>query len=256
LRVELRTKQYEIMAKISVKNGQMIDQDHKAYMGLCQMLFNNELNPGQKISYKELAQRINMSTTPVIHALKLLEFKGIVRREPNKGYFVNIISVKEVEEIFDSRIALEISLLPKTVKNINKKNISKLDAALKAHDVAVKSNNNFNRVMTDLRLHMTLATISGTNIQVTLLEGLFDRMLLQYSKDLFFVSLINTSQEEHYAVFEAVKEKDLDTMTETLTFHLTNTKNRIIQGLQRFLDKNDQSPTKYYSFEDIKQKAF
>ena len=60
------------MAKISRIDGQVIGQDRKAYLGICQMLFNNELHPGQKIANKDLAQRLGVSTTPVIHALKLL----------------------------------------------------------------------------------------------------------------------------------------------------------------------------------------
>ena len=114
------------MAKISKKNGKLIDQDRKAYLGICQMLFNNELHPGQKIANKDLAQRLGVSTTPVIHALKLLEVKGITRRETNRGYFINTITVQEVEEIFDARIALEVSLLPKTVNFLDDEALKKI----------------------------------------------------------------------------------------------------------------------------------
>ena len=147
------------MAKISKKNGKMIGQDRKAYLGICQMLFNNELNPGQKIAYKDLAQRLGVSTTPVIHALKLLELKGITRRETNKGYFINTITLQEVEEIFETRIALEVSLLPKTIQNLDQNAVKKLEDALHAHDEAVAENDYSKRVMTDLRFHMTLAIL-------------------------------------------------------------------------------------------------
>ena len=172
------------MAKISTVNGKMIGQDQKAYLGICQMLFNNELHPGQKLAGKDLAQRLGVSTTPVIHALKLLEHKGIVRRETNRGYFINTITIQEVDEIFDARLALEVSLLSKTLKHLDHAALKKLEDALHAHDEAVAVNDHAKRVMTDLRYHMTLASISRTNIQVTLLEDLFDRLLLKFSKDL------------------------------------------------------------------------
>jgi DNA-binding GntR family transcriptional regulator len=241
------------MAKIRKENGQLIDQDRKAYLRICQMLFNNELHPGQKIAYKELAQRLGgVSTTPVIHALKWLEFKGVVRREPNKGCFINTISLQEVDEIFETRLVLEVSLLPKTLKNLDREGLKNLETALKAHDLAVEENDFFKRVMTDLRFHMTLASLSKTNIQVSILEELFDRLLLKYSKDLFYVSIISTSQQEHYAVMDAIRKKDLNKLTDALTTHLKTTRERIVQGLTQFMSKNGKDAARYHSFEDIK----
>jgi DNA-binding GntR family transcriptional regulator len=243
------------MAKISRIDGQIIGQDRKAYLGICQMLFNNELYPGQKIANKDLAQRLGVSTTPVIHALKLLELKGITRREANRGYFINSITIQEVEEIFDARIALEVSLLDKTLKWLDQAALKRLEDALKLHDEAVAQNDPSRRVMTDLRFHMTLASLSRTEIQVTLLEDLFDRLLLKYSKDIFRVSIIETSQKEHYAILDAIKKKDLGLMTEALTCHLKQTKTRIMQGLSESLDENGSRLSKYHSFEDIKDKT-
>ena len=230
----------------------MIGQDRKAYLGICQMLFNNELNPGQKIAYKDLAQRLGVSTTPVIHALKLLELKGITRRETNKGYFINTITLQEVEEIFETRIALEVSLLPKTLKYLDQLAIEKLENALHAHDDAVAENDYSKRVMTDLRFHMTLASLSKTHIQVALLEDLFDRLLLKYSRDLFNVSIIETSQREHYAIMDGIKAKSLTQLTQALTHHLKQTQEHIIQGLRQAMNTNNREPARYHSFEDIK----
>jgi DNA-binding GntR family transcriptional regulator len=240
------------MAKISTKNGIMIDQDRKAYLGICQLLFNNEFNPGQKIAFKDLAQRLGVSTTPVIHALKLLELKGITRREPNKGYFINSIDVQEVEEIFDARIALEVSLVPKTVPLLDPNAIRKLKGALRSHDEAVAENDYSKRVMTDLRFHMTLASLSKTRIQVNLLEDLFDRLLLKYNNNLFYASMIETSQSEHYAIMEAIQAKSLNRSMEALTHHLKQTKAHIIQGLIESLNNTSKKSTRYHSFDDIK----
>jgi DNA-binding GntR family transcriptional regulator len=50
------------------------DSTWKAYTGIRNMLFHNEIMPGQKIAYRDLAERLGMSQTPVIQALKWLEF--------------------------------------------------------------------------------------------------------------------------------------------------------------------------------------
>ena len=106
--------------------------------------------------------------------------------------------------------------------------------------------------MTDLRFHMTMASLSKTHIQVALLEDLFDRLLLKYSKDLFYVSMIGTSQNEHYAIMDAFKQKNLNQMTDALTYHLKQTQGHIIKGLTQSLNERNQKATKYHSFKDIK----
>ena len=60
------------------ENGKS-DLTWKAYMAIRQMLFYNEIHSGQKIKYKDLSTRIGVSMTPVIQALKWLEFTNIVR---------------------------------------------------------------------------------------------------------------------------------------------------------------------------------
>ena len=84
---------------ITVKKKPSADAGHtrKAYQGIRQMLFHNEIVPGQKIAYRDLAERLGMSQTPVIQALKWLEFQGLVRHERHRGYYTEPISIQEVE---------------------------------------------------------------------------------------------------------------------------------------------------------------
>lgn len=89
------------------------------------MFFLNKIIPGQKISYGDLAKRLNMSTTPVIQALKHLEIQGLVRHESNRGYYTENISLSEVIEIYDFRELIEVSLLPDTISGMNKTKLKK-----------------------------------------------------------------------------------------------------------------------------------
>ena len=98
------------MAK-NTKKAPAVDLSQKAYSRIRKMLFHNELVAGQKIPFQELADDLKMSATPIIQALKFLEFQGIVRREPNKGYFIEPLILEEVDELFRFRSLLELSLL-------------------------------------------------------------------------------------------------------------------------------------------------
>ncbi len=74
------------------------DQDHTriAHEGIQQLLFNNDIGPGQKISYRIIAEKLKMSLTPIVQAFKILEFQGFVKHEPNKGYYIEPLNTLRI----------------------------------------------------------------------------------------------------------------------------------------------------------------
>jgi DNA-binding GntR family transcriptional regulator len=72
------------------------DLTQKAYNALRNMLLFNEIAVGQKIQYLELAEKLSVSPTPVIQALKWLQFQGLVRHENNRGFYLEDIILKRL----------------------------------------------------------------------------------------------------------------------------------------------------------------
>ncbi len=226
--------------KKSENEPEKTDLTQKAYMAIRQMLFYNEIQAGQKIKYKDLANRIGVSMTPVIQALKWLEFTNIVRHEANKGYYVNGISVAEVVEIYDTRLLLEVSLVPKIMKNLNDEGLERLKAAFEDYKTAVIEDNFYNRIMTDMKFHMTLAALSGCTIQVKMLQELMDVLLLRYSQNLVFLSVTDTSLPEHAKIFESLKNRDVAALEACVKYHVDTVRNHIIKGMNRLVvDKKE-----------------
>lgn len=69
-----------------------------------------ELAPGQRLRLEELARRLDVSLTPVRHALRRLESEGLVVSIPRRGSRVAPLSVEELEEIQALRLGLETFL--------------------------------------------------------------------------------------------------------------------------------------------------
>ena len=211
------------------------DMTQKAYMAIRQMLFYNEISPGQKIKYKDLANRIGLSMTPVIQALKWLEFMNIVRHEVNRGYYVNEVSVKEVTEVYDTRLLLEVALVPDIMRHMDDVGIALLHESLDNYNQAVEEGNYYKRMMTDMRFHMSLATLSQCQIKIKMLQELFDVLLLRYSRDLFFLSVTDTSPPEHARIVAAAESRDEQELEAALRFHVGTVRNHIITGMERLV---------------------
>jgi DNA-binding GntR family transcriptional regulator len=209
------------------------DFTREAYMGIRRMFFVNEITPGQKISYGDLARRLGMSTTPVIQALKRLEDQGLVRHEPNRGYYTENTSLKEIIEIYEFRELIETSLLPKTVAALNRTRLKRLKKALDAHLGAVRDVYLKERLLRDMEFHLVLAELSGCAIQVNALRSLFDLLYLKYRANIIFVTPMERVDTEHTHLYNSIAAGDLNSATRILQLHIANVKEHAIASIEK-----------------------
>jgi len=215
------------------------DFTQEAYMGIRRMFFLNEIIPGQKISYGDLAKRLEMSTTPVIQALKRLEYQGLVRHEPNRGYYTENISLKEITEIYEFRELIETSLLAKTISRIDQKGLEILKKSLDSHLAAVRDIYLKERLLRDMEFHLSLARLSGCTIQINTLKSLFDLLYLKYRGNILFVTPMDTVDAEHNKLYEYIADSDLDRATKILRQHILNVKEHAIVSIEKINKEKD-----------------
>jgi DNA-binding GntR family transcriptional regulator len=72
-----------------------------------EMILQDELMPGMPIRERTLAERLNVSRTPLREALKLLSAEGLVELLPRRGAIVAAPSEREVRELLQLLGALE-----------------------------------------------------------------------------------------------------------------------------------------------------
>ena len=209
------------------------DFTREAYMGIRRMFFVNEIGPGQKISYSDLAKRLGMSTTPVIQALKRLEDQGLVRHEPNRGYYTEDISLAEIIEIYEFRELIECALLPKTMAALNKRKLHTLKKALDNHLAAVRDVFLRERLVKDMDFHLTLASLSGSTIQVNTLKTLFDLLYLKYRANVLFITPMDQVDDEHIRLYDCVATGDLEGATAILRQHIAHVRDFAVASIRQ-----------------------
>lgn len=224
------------------KNGKA-DAGHtrKAYQGIRQMLFHNEIVPGQKIAYRDLAERLGMSQTPVIQALKWLEFQGLVRHERHRGYYTEPISIREVEEIYEFREQIELALLPRTMARMNASALRKLEDALQAHLKASRKIYLHDRLLKDMAFHLTLADLSGNRVQHQTLRFLFDLLYLKYGGNILFSTSMDKADAAHKELYAHVRDGNLQQAQRVLSEHIGRVKQHVLDGLARLMKEKSQT---------------
>ena len=216
-----------------------VDHAQAAYQGIRRMLYHKELIPGQKVAYRELAERLEMSHTPIIQALKWLEFQGFVRHEPHRGYSMEPFSLEEVREIYELRELLEPSLLPATLERLDKEGEKQLKAAMEAHLSAVRDFYMKERLFKNREFHLTLAALSGKHTQVRLLQNIFDVLFLKYGGNYLPLKSLDSVDQEHQEIFRCVVSRNLKDARRILKRHVVNVKRQVLSSLQKMLEEKE-----------------
>jgi DNA-binding GntR family transcriptional regulator len=121
-----------------------------------------------------------MSPTPVIQALKWLQFQGLVRHESNRGFYLEDISIEEVEELYEIRRSIELTFLDRAISRLTKGGIARLEASLEALLEANRRKLPKLRIVKDMEFHMTLASLSGGRPGRVILQHIFDLLYFKY----------------------------------------------------------------------------
>jgi DNA-binding GntR family transcriptional regulator len=223
------------------KNKQKEESSQTAYHGIRHMLYNKELIPGQRIAYRDLAEKLQLSSTPIIQALKWLELQGFVRHEPNRGYSMAPFSIKEVEELYEIRELIEPSLVPAAIEKIDKKGLSDLKDALEAHLSAERESYLKERLFRNREFHMTLASLSGKATQIRILQNVFDMIFLKYGGNYFPISSLSATDQAHQEIYDAVALRSLERAQSVLKNHLTNVKIQVMTSIKKILAEQERT---------------
>ncbi|MBW2066805.1 MAG: GntR family transcriptional regulator, partial [Deltaproteobacteria bacterium] len=119
--------------KTGENNGRSITLIDEAYRKLKEMIFRQNVIPGQRLIAKDLSEMLKMSRTPIINALYLLEREGFIVSVPFRGFYVKPVDIKETIELFEVREALEVQSVQLAIKRMESGDIEKLEEIAAKH---------------------------------------------------------------------------------------------------------------------------
>jgi DNA-binding GntR family transcriptional regulator len=103
---------------------------------LREAIISGRLGPGSRLSENQIALHYGVSRTPVREAFAQLEREGLLRTVARAGAFVRDIDARDVEEIYETREALETQaarLATKRLTGVGKARLEQYLGQLKPH---------------------------------------------------------------------------------------------------------------------------
>ncbi len=193
------------------------------------MIINGEFEQNQRLVESKIAEKLQVSRTPVRFAIKKLVKEKFAYEYPRKGVFVRDYQQEDIMKIFDVRLALEPIICESVVKNINSNDIEILESIIVNMQFA-QENQNFNMFINlDDEFHSTLYRIAQNKwIEKTL--HLISDHILKIKRDHLKEQLDNPQKEnvnyyliykDHVTMLDIIKSRNAKALREFMRYHMT-----------------------------------
>ncbi len=189
---------------------------------LRQMILTGELASGSRLVQSDLAQAMEVSTTPVREALRDLATEGLVRFDPHRGAVVPELSFDEFKEIYEFRMALEPMAIRKAVKSVTPELLRRLD---ELHNRMLVETNPATWVQLNRDFHMSIYEAAVSPRVAAIIRSLQDASVMYVGVALGARGLLSEANEGHEAILAAVAAGDPDAAAEATLSHLQSSMN-------------------------------
>lgn len=189
-------------------------------------ILNLRIKDGDFLTLAELADKYNVSKTPVRDALGALEIQGYLKSLPRKGYLVKPVTQKSMKESFQMRYVFEKAAVNLAVNVATDSELeSILELAVKFPEGSQSGKTaEFNK-LNDM-FHMAIIKAAHNSLLIKMCEGIMEnlsRILMMDCKNLEFTN----EKEEHISIAKALIERNCKKSEELIIEHISKFEARI-----------------------------
>jgi len=176
-----------------------------AYNKIKKFIIENKLKPGEKIIQEKMAEEFGISKIPLIQALNILSNEHLVEKIPRKGFYVRKFLKKELNEIFELRIAIEVLSISNIIENLTDEIKESLIDFKKKFKLFYKTKDTKKYYDIDVKFHSYLLA-SSRNELIVKINNNYNLLLLGYIKG--SVLDLDVSYKHHIALIDGILDKN------------------------------------------------
>lgn len=213
------------------KKAASVSLAERAYEAIKERILSLELRPGQFVNEHELCTLVGMGRMPVHQAVHRLMTDGLLKVIPRKGIIIGAESANEVLAALEARGAVEPNIAALAAERATPAQIKQMERLLKqSRKVA---DQRFRREFMDLdrQFHATVAEAAGNRMLADAQRPLQERSARIWSLIVMrHPDGLRMTQEEHEAVFDAIRRGDRDGARRAMQVHLASLRRRMKNG--------------------------
>ncbi len=176
--------------------------------------------PGTPLSEKEVSVRFDVSRQPVREAFIKLAENGLIQIRPQRGSYVNKISMTQVRNGCFVRQAIECAVVRRAGTMINDEQLYQLEQNLNQQRVAVERQQLNDFFQLDDEFHQKLSLIADCQLAWDTIENIKATIDRVRYMSLDHVTPPDMLLRQHLDIFKALEKRDLDAVEKAMNIHL------------------------------------
>ncbi|MBN2011107.1 GntR family transcriptional regulator [candidate division KSB1 bacterium] len=203
--------------------------EEHAYRSIIRMILDNQLKPGDILLETELANKLQVSRTPVRQALGRLVAQGFLDKKKKKGCMIPVPDAKDAKQVFLARETIEGQAAAYAALNATEADIEELNSIQTEQDIAFRANDKENYSLLNEKFHLGIARMSANKYLERYCQHIFWRsnsyifFFDQYYRPKPMDDKMHQTPEEHKNIISAISKGDAELAKKYMTEHIRHT---------------------------------
>jgi DNA-binding GntR family transcriptional regulator len=186
-----------------------------------QAIVQLRFRPGNLLSEADVARQLGVSRQPVREAFIKLAESGLVEVRPQRGTFVRLISVREVENARFLREAIEVAIVRKAVGEAKAEELIGMEDLIGRQRVMAAAGDTAGFLRLDEKFHQAIAASADCDDAWRVLEGLKAQMDRVRYLSLPEATPLETIIAQHIDIVDAIKARSAADAEAAMRRHLS-----------------------------------
>jgi DNA-binding GntR family transcriptional regulator len=186
-----------------------------------QAIISGELAPGTRLEEQELAERFNVSRTPVRETLRLLEASGLIEMRARQGAVVATLTIPKLIEMFQVMAELEGLCARNVSRRVSPARLREMETAHKTCVDAVAANDPEGFYEANRVFHELIYTASNNQFLEEMTRSLRNRVAPYRRYVTYQPGRMMESLDEHARVLVAIRKGDGDAAHAAMREHVS-----------------------------------
>lgn len=218
---------------IGVRRRNLTDE---VYEIMRKRLINRLYKPGERLYLGKIAEELQVSYTPIQQAISKLEKEGLVISKPRRGVIATSLPCRDIEEIFDMRLLLELHaaklLCAKIAPNV-KIRLKRLSEEMKRLGKA--NSTFFEFIEKDRSFHLTIVKAAGNRKLYEIFQSIdtWMHIIRTYYMETASQKRIDDAVKEHEKICDGFQKEDNEVVGELIEKHVRAVKKAVLAGMSK-----------------------
>lgn len=209
----------------------------QTYQVLRSAILSGEFLAGSRLVETQIAEKLQVSRTPIREALQQLQQEQLVVADENGSLRVVSFSIADAKNLYRCRLVLEKESVIEACTKANAAQLEKIDLAIQMAEKASLQETNqltsYQLLHIDYQFHRAISECAGNPWLTLLLDQLFDKMALLRMQTVQQNLKVMEIRSEHRQIYEAIVQKNPERALEALTNHLLSSQVRVIREIEQ-----------------------